>query len=93
MIFLTMTAAIVGALLGQRFKVFVLVPAIAVCLGTAFGIGMAHPWSVLLAMALGASALQMGYLGGVVIRFVGAGVQARKDPRETMAATQRPPDR
>jgi hypothetical protein len=93
MIFLAMTATIVGALLGQRFRVFVLVPAIAVGLATTFGIGVAHDnglWSILLAMALAISALQMGYLGGVAIRFFGAGVQTRKGPREIVAVVQRP---
>jgi hypothetical protein len=89
MIILAIMAIIIGALLGQRFKVFVLVPAIAVGSATTFGIGMAHDnslWSVLLAMVLAISALQMGYLGGIVIRFFGAGVQARKDSREITGA-------
>jgi hypothetical protein len=82
MVTLAIAAIIIGALLGQRFKVLVLVPAIAVGSATTFGVGMAHDdslCSVLLAMVLAISALQMGYLGGVVIRIFGARVHARKD--------------
>jgi hypothetical protein len=82
MTILAIAAIIAGALLGQRFKVFVLIPVTAIGLATAFCIGMAHDnslRSILLAMVLAISALQLGYLGGVVIRFFGAGVQARKD--------------
>jgi hypothetical protein len=82
MIILPIAVIIVGALLGQRFKVFVLVPASAIGLAAAFCIGMAHGnsfRSILLGMVLAISALQMGYLGGVAMRFFGPGLQARKD--------------
>jgi hypothetical protein len=93
MIILAMTAIIIGALLGQRFKVFILVPAIAIGSAATFGIGMAHNnslWSIVLTMVLAMSALQMGYLGGVIIRFVSAGARVRKDSHGIIAAVQRP---
>jgi hypothetical protein len=93
MIILAITAIIIGALLGLRFKVFVLVPAIAIGSATTFGIGMAHNnslWSIVLAMVLAVSALQMGYLGAVVIRFVSAGAQAGKNSHGNIATLQRP---
>jgi hypothetical protein len=67
MMIFTITATFIGALLGQRFKVFILVPAAAIGSAANFGIGMAHGnslWSILLATVLAISALQMGYLGG-----------------------------
>jgi hypothetical protein len=93
MMILAMTAIIIGALLGQRFKVFILVPAIAIGSAATFGIGMAHNnslWSIVLTMVLAMSALQMGYLGGVIIRFVSAGARVRKDSHGIIAAVQRP---
>ena len=93
MIILAMTAIIIGALLGQRFKVFILVPAIAISSAATFGIGMAHNsslWSSLLATVLAISALQMGYLGGAVLRF-SAGQQVRKGSQGVIAAGQRLP--
>jgi hypothetical protein len=67
-----MTAALVGAMLGLRFKVLILVPAIIIGSAAAFGFGIAHSsslWSILLAIAVTSTALQMGYLGGTVIRW------------------------
>jgi hypothetical protein len=93
MLILATTAIIIGALLGQRFKVFILVPAIAISSAATFGIGIAHNsslWSILLATVLAISALQMGYLGGVIIRFVSAGVQVHKDSHGIIATVQRP---
>lgn len=90
---LAIAAIIIGALLGQRFKVFILVPAIAIGSAATFGIGMAHSnslWSIALAMVLVISALQMGYLGGIVIRFVSAGAQVGKDSHGMIATLQRP---
>jgi hypothetical protein len=61
-----------GMVLGQRFKVLALVPAIAVSLPVAIGVGIAHSdgfgRTVLLA-ALAVASLQIGYLLGVAIRY------------------------
>lgn len=63
---------LVGMVLGQRFKVLALVPAIAISLLVAIGIGIAHSGelarAVLLA-TLAVASLQIGYLMGVVIRY------------------------
>jgi hypothetical protein len=62
---------LVGMLLGQRFKVLVLAPAIAliIALSIVFGVARADAlWSVA-AMAMVATAnLQMGYLAGIALR-------------------------
>jgi len=92
MMMLSMMAIIIGALLGLRFKVLILVPAIVIGAVTTLGIGMAHGasvWVTLLAAILTITALQMGYLGGAVTRFVIAGVRVRKDSSGVIAVTQR----
>jgi len=70
---------LVGMVLGQRFKVLVLVPAIAVWLPVAIGVGIAHSEelgpTVLLA-ALAVASLQIGYLVGVGIRYSLAAARA-----------------
>ena len=93
MTMLSMTAMLIGALLGLRFKVLILVPAIIIGSAATLGIGMAHSnslWFTLLAMVLAITALQMGYLGGAVIRFINAGTRVRKDTPEVVATAQRP---
>jgi hypothetical protein len=93
MTLLAMTAMLIGALLGLRFKVLILVPAIVIGSAATLGIGMAHSnslWFTLLAMVLAITALQMGYLGGAIIRFVIAGARVRKDAPGIIAVAQRP---
>ena len=63
--FLAMTA--IGVMLGLRFKVFVLIPGIAVSsiTGLAMGIGRGDSiWSSLLVTLLAITALQIGYIAG-----------------------------
>jgi hypothetical protein len=65
MIILAMTALLIGALLGLRFKVFILVPAIAIGSAAILSVDMAHSegiWPTLLATISAITALQMGYL-------------------------------
>lgn len=61
-----------GMVLGQRFKVLAVVPAIAASSMVAIGFGIAHfeglGRTVLLA-ALAVASLQIGYLVGVAIRY------------------------
>jgi hypothetical protein len=61
-----------GMVLGQRFKVLAVVPAIAASLLAAIGFGIVHSEglgrTVLLA-ALTVASLQIGYLVGVAIRY------------------------
>ena len=61
-----------GAVLGFRFKVFVLVPAIALSSVASWGVGIAHGnsfWSILLATFFVMTALQIGYFAGIVYSF------------------------
>jgi hypothetical protein len=88
-----MTAILIGAVLGLRFKVLILAPAIVFGSAATLGIGMAHShsiWFVSLAIVLAITALQLGYLAGAVIRFVIAGIRVRKGLLGTIAVAQRP---
>jgi hypothetical protein len=68
-----------GMVLGQRFKILVLVPAFAISLPAVIGIGMSHygePGPALLLAALAVAGLQMGYLIGGAIRYALAAERA-----------------
>ena len=75
-----MIAVLVGATLGLRFKMLVLVPAILVGMAATLAIGLARDsgsWSILLSIFVGLTALQIGYFGGAFIRVVIFGPQGR----------------
>jgi hypothetical protein len=90
---MTMLAiAAFGAVLGLRFKVFVLVPAIALSSAASWGVGIAHGnsfWSILLATLFLMTALQVGYFAGTVIRFGVAKARARRHPSGIIAVAER----
>lgn len=84
--------AAIGAILGLRFKVFVLVPAIVLSSVASCTIGIAHGnslWSILLVVFFVATALQIGYFAGTAILFGVARVRARKLPSRVIAVAQR----
>jgi hypothetical protein len=67
---LAVTGVLGGIVLGLRFKVFVLAPAIALAVIFAVLGGVAHGdrWgSIVLAMVILATAVQFGYLAGIAI--------------------------
>jgi hypothetical protein len=72
---------LVGMVLGQRFKVLILLPAIALALITVLsgGIARAEPaWSIFL-MAVGVTiAIQLGYLIGTGVRAIIIGARAAR---------------
>jgi len=73
MITLSMISLLVGAGLGQRFKVMILMPAIAIVLVLAVATGIAQgqtAWSIVLIAATTATCLQIGYFVGIGIRHV-----------------------
>lgn len=66
----TITAAIMGAFLGLRFKVLILIPAIAVSSAAVVYAGLSYgssAGSILLAIFLTAAAMQLGYFAGTII--------------------------
>jgi hypothetical protein len=73
MMILILMGVLVGAVLGLRFKVFVLVPAICGALAIVVVDGIARGDGLLrlvLTMITIAMALQLGYILGTVVRFV-----------------------
>jgi hypothetical protein len=89
---LAMMAVLIGALLGQRFKVFILVPAIVIASTAILGFGMAHDdssWSALLVAGLTITALQFGYFGGAVIHFLIASAPTSGDSHGTIVVAKR----
>lgn len=78
MTLLAIIGALAGAVFGLRCKVLVLVPTILIALiiVTAAGLARGHDaWSIMLASALIATVLQLGYLVGVFMRFTMAGAR------------------
>jgi predicted Na+-dependent transporter len=70
-----------GLVLGQRFKVLVLVPAIVLALLVAIGAGIARGdgvWSTALMAGAVGMALQIGYLAGLFIGHIPALGRARR---------------
>ena len=73
MMLLILTGVLVGAVLGLRLKVFVLVPVICGALVIVVGDGIARGdaiWRLAFSMIMVVTALQLGYFLGNVIRFV-----------------------
>ena len=73
MMLLILTGVLVGAVLGLRLKVFVLVPVICGALAIVVVDGIAREdtlWQLAFSMIMIITALQLGYFLGNVIRFV-----------------------
>ena len=73
MMTLSMFSFLVGAVLGQRFKIIVLIPAFAILLSFAVGTGLAHAqtgWSIVLLAIAAAISLQTGYLFGIFVHHI-----------------------
>jgi len=87
---LTMTA--IGIVLGLRFKVFALVPAIVVSLIGSVAIGVGHGsgiWPNLLAILSVITGLQIGYIAGSVLRLAVGKARDRKNQSAIVAVAQR----
>ena len=74
--------ALIGAVLGLRFKVFILIPAVILAVVGVAGIEFArgdHAGSVPLAIILTATALQVSYLVGLIARATFKGINMASD--------------
>jgi hypothetical protein len=70
-----------GAALGLRFKVMILVPALTLTMLFAAMVGVTRGdqfWSIAVAMILLGTAIQVGYLVGILIRAKIASVRAQQ---------------
>jgi hypothetical protein len=81
---------LVGMVLGQRFKVLVLMPTIAIALILVIGVGVARAdtvwWIVLMAVAA-ATSLQIGYLVGIGIRHALVAARASRTPATSITGS------
>ena len=71
MIFLATMSWLTGAVLAQRFKVRIMIPATAMVLVTAAAIGVAQArtaWDSVLLAAAACASMQVGYMIGLVVR-------------------------
>jgi hypothetical protein len=67
MLTLTIVTILVGAVLGLRYKVFTLLPAVMFVLAFVIGVDVARGagiWRIALDMMVATTALQLGYAGG-----------------------------
>jgi hypothetical protein len=68
---LSIISAFAGIALGLRYKVVILIRAVALVMMFAMVVGIAHGdpyWSIILAIAIPATAIQLGYLAGIQMR-------------------------
>jgi hypothetical protein len=96
MMILGIIGFVTGAVLGGRFKVLILIPAISLWLLATAGVGLVTAgdiWTVLLAMLLGTASLQIGYLTGTFICFIIATGRAARIGRALRQPAARQPDR
>src|SRR5579863_2303445 len=71
MLAISMICLLFGAVLGLRFTVLVLVPAMAIMMVLSVGAGWAHPqsaWWIVKMAGAAAICLQCGYFSGIIIR-------------------------
>ena len=71
MIATSMISFLFGTVLGQRFTVMALVPAVAVVLALSVGAGFTHPqaaWRIVSTAVTSAICLQCGYFAGIALR-------------------------
>jgi hypothetical protein len=72
MVAFLVTGAVIGTILGLRFRVLVLVPAILLAAAVIILSGSGHKLSVILFTLLGTVvSLQLGYIVGSILRFLG----------------------
>jgi hypothetical protein len=85
-----------GMAMGQRFKVLVLLPGIAVALVVAVGAGIAQAETagpIALLAAASIASLQIGYLAGIILRYAPTAFRASRLRAGIMAGsmpTRRP---
>ena len=81
MLMLTLICLLLGAVLGQRFKVQVLLPAMTLALALAVAAGLGHAstfWQIIGAVLVATTSLQIGYAAGVGIRYLVAVARTRR---------------
>jgi len=83
MLAISMICLLLGAVLGQRFTVLVLVPAMAIVMVLSVGAGWTHPqyaWWIVKMAGAAAICLQCGYFAGIIIRHFLVAVPSQQSP-------------
>ena len=94
MMTLSMISFLLGAVLGQRFKIVVLIPAFAIVLAFVVGTGVAlaqTAGSIVLMAAAAVTCLQIGYLVGIGVHHVLAAALSRRSSPLTPTTTSARP--
>jgi hypothetical protein len=84
---LAIISLLVGMVLGQRFRVLVLLPTIAIVVLVTVGAGLVQAdsgWSIVLMAAATAASLQIGYLAGIAIRHIMVVARASRSPAASL---------
>jgi hypothetical protein len=88
MVVFLIIATITGILLGLRFKVFVLVPAVLIASGAVIITGHG-PKIIALTMLAATALLQIGYIFGCIVRvYADAYLPARTTPRHRLSRSE-----
>jgi hypothetical protein len=85
---------LIGVILGLRFKVFILVPAIVLALSVVTVNGVAvqeGAWQLVGTMALVATFLQLGFVGGSILRHITSRTRAADHGMTSVAASTEVP--
>lgn len=97
MIILIIFCVLVGAIVGLRFQVYILVPVIAMAIFCVAVIAVArddHVWAIILTVLSSVVSLEVGYLCGSFARFILAELHKRHHTSSPLAsATDRTIDR
>jgi hypothetical protein len=86
MVGITAICFLLGCGLGLRFRVLILVPAVTSAIFGAAVVGFLRGdeyWSIVVAMILFGTAVQFGYLSGIITRSVIASIGAHRRPADT----------
>ena len=86
------TIFVVGAALGLRFKVMILVPALVstALFGTIVGLTRGDQfWSIAIIVILLGMAIQVGYLAGILLRATIVSVRAQRVRAQTVSVRDR----
>ena len=92
MLAISMICLLLGAALGQRFTVFVLVPAMAIVMVLSVGAGWTHPhaaWWIVKTAGAAAICLQCGYFAGIITRHYLVAMRSQRSSRLAAAEPQR----
>ncbi len=90
MLIILLICLLFGAVLGQRYKILALVPAMALAIPVAAVLIASTFWQIVGVALLTATALQIGYIAGASIRYLVAGARTRQINASPLAASPPP---